>query len=490
MSHARSIVIICTDQQRYDSLGCTGNPHALSQNIDALSRESSVFHRHITTSPVCMPSRASFFTGRYPNGHGVWLNGVELPRRREVEDANCSSHVPTLADVFLAAGYHTRSVGKLHFSPYLSPARLDGRESLSRSAAEMESWRGPYYGFEHVSLTLGHGEFHRAGHYRTWLRRNFPEIDKRLDNMALSGTFPEARDVHPGIIPAEAHHSTWIGTEACEFLASKDAAERPFLLYVSFPDPHHPYTPPPELAREFEQRDVMPWHRGSGLEDRPSAWRTRVASSVLDDACLRRVRQYTDAMIHLIDRNVGRILATLKEQGLYEDTTIVYTSDHGDFLGDFGLLRKNFVACNALNHVPFILRAPGQDLPAQTRVPMSNADVLPTLCDLHDVPLPAGVQGRSILPALRGESAHAVPVFAYHSDPQFHNFTLYDERYRFTLYPGTGERELYDHTDDPHELRNRANDPVLKAVESRMREELLELHLRSDTPSGGRVCDW
>jgi arylsulfatase len=490
-ARARNILIICTDQQRYDSLGCTGNRHAQTPHIDALAAEGTQFRRHITASPVCMPSRASFFSGRYPCATGVWTNGIEVPRRRgeDGEQAALGSHLTTLGEVFQGAGYHTRSIGKLHFTPYLAAGRLECPESWLRWKDEaLAGWHGPYYGFEHVDLTVNHGEHHHhGGHYWHWLKQNFPEVVERLKH-SKPASMPGIGDVHPGVIPVEAHHSTWIGNEACAFLSSEAAREKPFLLYLSFPDPHHPYTPPPELAREFEQREVLPWHRGGGSAGRPQAYRD--GGDAPSEECVRRVRQYTDAMLHLIDRNVGRVVSELKRAGLWDETIVVYTSDHGDFLGDFGLLRKKFTGCRALNHVPFVLRAPGMSLPAESSAPMSNADVLPTLCQLAEVAAPAGVQGRSMLPVLRGEAAHVVPVYGYHSHARFHNFSVFDARYRFTIFPGTGERELYDHGEDPHELVNRAGDAGLANVERGLMDKLLNIHLINDAPSGGRVCDW
>lgn len=507
-----NIILMLADQLRYDGLGCNGNPYADTPNLDRLARSGTVFHRHVTANPICMPSRASLLTGRYPNGHGVWHNGVPLARREyarfderesglaaRAHEGPIISNVPTLPDTLTAAGYQTHAIGKLHLTPTGAVPDYGYQESRVRwTAGELDDWRGPYYGFDHVELTIGHGE-QTIGHYGAWLRDHHPEAVRALADgrHRKQAPFPELPDLYPSAIPVEAHHSTWIGERARTFLEQDRDADRPFFLFLGFPDPHHPFTPPAELAEAFAGRDVLPPRRNDERSSVPEVVRqlrdgtipNRTARN-LSPECIRRVRQYTAAMVHLIDRAAGSVLATLDRLGLEEETIVIFTSDHGDFLGDHGMIRKETVCSDVLVHVPFLLRAPGATLPAETHAPMSNTDVLPTLCALANVPPPADVQGRSILPSLHDGAAHLVQVCGYLHEPRFHNFSLYDERYRFTWYPASNERELYDHQLDPHELRNRAGDPALLAEEERLFTTLLRHHVATDNPVGGRIARW
>jgi arylsulfatase A-like enzyme len=489
-----NVVVLCTDQQRYDSLGCNGNRHALTPHLDRFAAENTNFRRHITANPVCMPSRASFVTGRYPSGHGVWINGVALPRVTPDVEACVAKPLPTMADVFAAAGYHTRSMGKLHFTPHKSTDPNHIETYTTWKDPKWENWHGPYYGFEHVTLSLAHGEG-AGGHYKYWLKQNYPEIFKRVSEHQPARPFKgEVGQVYAGALTVESHHSTWLASTACEFIAEQNAGSQPFFLYLNFPDPHHPYTPPEELARRFESHDCTPEYRGDGVRGKPSAYeqmrrKFKFGENGVSPECARLVRQYTDAMNHLIDASCGRIFDALKKQNLWDDTIVIFTSDHGDFLGDFGLMHKGYVGCNALNHVPFLMRAPGANLPAECSAPMSNADVFPTLCELLKIDAPAGVQGSSILGSARGDAPRLAPVYAYDSD-ETTNFSVYDERFRFTCFPRTGERELYDHRDDPGELRNRAGDRALAADESRLMQSLLEIHMKADRPALARICEW
>ena len=171
-----NIVLIVTDQQRYDSLGCTGNRFAVTPSLDALAGEGCLFTRHFTANPVCMPSRATMMTGCYPATHGVVTNGIPLPRRQYVraDGANVErdgvpviSQLPTLGDVLGQAGYTTGSIGKLHLTPTQCDPDLGYEESTARwrNDPAMNQWHGPYYGLQEVDMTLGHGE-RMQGHYR------------------------------------------------------------------------------------------------------------------------------------------------------------------------------------------------------------------------------------------------------------------------------------------------------------------------------------
>lgn len=507
----KNVIFLHADQLRYDALGCNGNPFADTPHLDALAGNSTVFDRHIVANPVCMPSRACLLTGRYPNGHGLWHNGVALPRQQGERTGDIhTAFVPsdaaqtvfsgpaTIADVCGAAGYHTRSIGKLHLTPTQSEPHLAYAESRERwQSGEMLPWHGPYYGFDHVELSIGHGE-NAIGHYREWLNERFPHVDDNLDagRHRTELPFPEMRDLYASAIPPEAHHSTWIAERACAFLEDERDPSQPFLLFLGFPDPHHPFTPPRELAEQFEGREVLPVYQGTDEPlDRPEVMQRFVTGlernlsiRSLSAECLRLVRQYTAAMVHLIDRAVGVVLDALHRIGLDRDTVVIFTSDHGDFLGDHLLLRKDTFCANELVHVPLIISAPHLELPSKYDGPMSNVDVLPTLCECIDLPIPPGVQGQSVLPALRGGLSHRVQVMGYMTNPRYHNFSVYDDRFRFTWYPGTGERELYDHRSDPHELVNRAGHPPYAPDERRLYAELLELHTVTDNPAAGRIA--
>ncbi|WP_158289687.1 sulfatase family protein [Paenibacillus flagellatus] len=504
-----NVLIFHTDQQRYDSLGCTGNAYAETPNIDRLASEGTLFRRHVSASPVCMPSRASLFTGRYPNGHGVHTNGVALPRRDhwtghpmndgQPLNAGVFSHVPTMADAFSEAGYRTASIGKLHLTCTNAPRSCRYEESRVRWAEEaMESWSGPYYGFDRVELTIGHGEDY-TGHYGRWLEREYPEVAARVKSGLYRGSGASRHTLYPSVVPVEAHSSTWIAGRAVSYLREAANDTRPFLLFLGFPDPHFPFVPPAELAERFASKDVPPAREKADPYGVPAAMRRLYRDDALQnvrrfgDGFVRLARQYTDAMLHLVDLSVGRVTGALRELGLEDDTIVLFTSDHGDYLGDYGLIFKSEFGCKALNHVPLLVKVPMRrdDWPGECRAAVSNADVLPTLCELAGVPAPDGVQGRSLVPLLEGRAPSSpVTVACYGEAPEDRNFSLWNDRYRYTWYPAAGECELYDHEADLGETADLAGTPEAAAVRQAMHAELLERHVRHDRPSAGKSSNW
>ncbi len=503
MADRPNIVLICTDQQRYDSLGCTGNPFALTPHLDALAGEGTLCRRYFTANAVCMPSRATILSGLYPASHGVWTNGVPMPRRGYIAETSVAggglgnapsavSQVDTLADVLAGAGYATASVGKLHLTPTSSHVSLGYEECRARwNDPAMADWHGPYYGFQHVEMSIGHGVFVH-GHYGQWLETNFPGVAAALATWKESRPFASLQ-LFTSPVSVEAHHSTWCGLRAAEYIRGADR-QRPYLLWVGLPDPHHPFAPPAELAGWFEQRPATPpgapgmeYAKPRGLKnymDPRRGW------SCPPEA-VRRVRQYTDAMVHLIDRAVGRIAQALKDAGQWENTVLAFTSDHGDYLGDYGLVYKTSHASAGLNHVPLIVRAPGASLPREVATTLGAADLAPTLCALAGVPAPGGMQGEALPDVLAGGRRRLVRGEDYPgNDPAERNLTVYDDRFRYTWYPATNERELYDHAVDPAETRNLAAEPGRAAHLARLHDALCTQFAGDFSPNFGRACIW
>jgi arylsulfatase A-like enzyme len=501
-----NVVLICTDQQRYDSLGCTGNVHAVTPRIDALAAESCVLDRHFTANPVCMPSRATLMTGCYPSAHGVWTNGTALPSRDGVAMTDrlrkqvsqnpggrvIPSHLPTLAELFAAAGYATASVGKLHLTPTQSHRDLGFEESQDRwnNDPAMADWHGPYRGFEHVDLTLDHGGAVK-GHYLHWLNTHHPQVVASIRRSAEQPRQTSLNDAYPLLCPVETYCTMWVADRACDAIDRYAQGDRPFLLWVGIPDPHSPFTPPAEIAETFAARDALPAHReppDGGAPPRAVA-RMRDDGMLPEDA-VALARRYTDGMIHLIDRAVGQIIDQLKASGQWERTVLVFTSDHGDYLGDYGVIRKNDHACRVLNHTPLILRVPGASLPHRSPAAVSNADVLPTLCGVCDVAGPSLLHGEDVRDVMASGRRRPVMIQSSGGPPQDLNISIVDDRHRLTWYPQADHVELYDHERDPMEWRNLADDPRAVGVRDDLLQSLQRHFIQATTPRYGRVSTW
>lgn len=500
------VVIVCTDQQRYDSLGCTGNPHALTPHLDALAAEGCLFDRLFTANPVSMPSRATIMTGCYPSAHGVWTNGIPMPSSQDVPRTPAldrflavsndpgrviPSHLPTLPELFADAGYATDALGKLHLAPTQAHRSLGFVESQDRwnHEPELENWNGPYRGFQHVQLTLDHGGVPN-GHYRHWLRRHHPAVAQAMTDGHRDDRPSALRDLYPLDCPPQLYPTAWLAERACQRIDLHADRQRPMLLWVGIPDPHHPFTPPRQTLDLLADRGcVEPRRDPPDHTPIPASLADRRAAGRVDPHAARLARRYTDAMVHLIDRAVGQIIQRLKDRGLWDRTVFLFTSDHGDYLGDYGLIRKTDHACRLLNHVPLILRAPGARLPARSSAALSNADLLPTLCQLCGIRPPATLHGQSALDILARGRTEPV-LIQCSSTPEQTNLSLIDDRHRLTWYPRLDRLELFDHHADPMEWHDLASAPDAAPTRDRLHQQLMSAFCRSTTPRAGRVANW
>lgn len=491
-----NILFFFTDQQRYDSLGCNGNAFARTPHIDALASSGARMENHIVANTICMPSRASLFTGRFPNAHHVWTNGLPLPGSEQ-----------TLPQMLQGMGYDTAAFGKLHLSPSRAYAGRDRVEAgPSWTAGLMDGWYGPYYGFDHVELTITHGENALlAGHYANDIRARFPGLAEDLARDRDAGRLPIGA-LYASKMPLEAHHSTWVADKAISYIQDSARDSRPFFLFCSFPDPHHPLTPPEPYASMFggaqlpgpkraaNELATKPVHysdsefsllSGGSAEDGGPA-----AMTEYDDE-LRTAIARTYGMVSLIDDSVGRVLKTLADLDLENDTIVVFTSDHGELLGDHWLVRKGPFPCRSLLRVSCIIRAPGL-IPAQTVVsrPTSNTDLLPTLMSLVGGSTPDRVQGRSLVPALQGTGdgpTSAISMGWTKAPDRHHHQSLFTDNWRLSWFPQLDDGELYDLNEDPDELVNLYRDPRRRAIRDDLRLELHRQYTRSEEPAPAPV---
>ncbi|MFW5858024.1 MAG: sulfatase [Planctomycetota bacterium] len=469
MPRRRNVITIHTDQQRADSLGCMGNPVCRTPNLDALAARGVLYRNHYTVNPVCMPSRAACITGRYPQANRVLDNGIPLP----ADQVTCPQ-------VFRDAGYRTASFGKLHLQTFCGYEGDDSLESLDRwRAGELDGWTGPYYGYEEVGLAVIHGDRAGGGHYGSWRRRAYPDAEGG----------PRAGDADSGLccykssVPLEAHHSTWITDRAIEYVRAH--RDEPFLLNVSFPDPHHPFTPPAPYCDMYDGVDLPAPHAVEGEhETKPLLWREAMTGNPfpndggarhhpeLSAEAYGRIVRHTYGMVTLIDDCVGRLLQALEAEGLAENTLIVFTSDHGDFLGDHHLIQKGQAPCRSLLQIPLIVFEPGA-APGVVEAVGSNVDVMPTLLDRCGIAIPETVQGVALpRPGEAPGRDYAYEAGWSKADARWHHHTLYTDRWRLSLYPNLSDGELYDLIEDPFEHVNRFHDAACVTVRAELAEQL------------------
>lgn len=472
-----NILCFVTDQQRADHLGCYGNPDVQTPHIDALAAEGVRFTHAYVANPLCMPNRASLFTGMYPKAHGVRENGIGL-----------SPELPTLPEVLRQQGYHTASFGKLHLVPYsikrhTPPAPFEIYETP-------EYWQEhtdipvPYYGFEQVYLTCGHGPY-IFGHYKHEVGE---EVHALLNIDRAAVTPSGVRESWKAAIPQSRHYNTLIADHTIEYLRTRDA-EQPFFIWCSFPDPHHPYMPPAPYSEQYDPASITfaPARRAGELDDLPAYFRASHEGQIttggleggaqISDADYREIFAHTYGMISMIDDQIGRVLAEIDRLGLRENTIVIFMSDHGDLMGDHWLINKGPYPFDGLLRVPLIWRVPSGKGGQVNESFVSAVDFVPTVLDAAGISPYAGIQGRSYLqPALGEPVRHRDHVYieydcSYLPDRLRH---IRSEAFALTFYERAEAGLLFDLRSDPRELHNRWDDPALTEV----REELLRQLLR------------
>jgi arylsulfatase A-like enzyme len=489
-----SIILITTDQQRFDSLGGHGDPTCSTPALDGLARAGISYERAHVQNVLCTPSRSTIITGQHPGTHGVWTNGVQLP-----VDA------PSVAAVLGAAGYRTAQLGKLHYEPQ---STLDGWLAETGAAPD---WTGPYRGFEHVEQV---DHFRLIGQYVPWLRERMPEdefqrvLAETFQVWASQGGDTGAPQSVYSVLPAELHNTTWIVERTLAWLDSLPPGE-PFFCWVSFDDPHHPFNPPADYGRRHDWRDIpLPAGLPSGpeataavLEAKPwqygAYWRGEMpahegsggtlAPHELTDDNWRELAALTYGMIELIDEQVGRLVHGLEERGLADDTHIFFTSDHGELLGECGLVFKGPFHLQGLLRVSLTWRSPGR-APAVITDPVGLVDLAPTFCTIAGVESPTFMDGEA-LPVADGVRERVLTVFDSAHQEDLRLRSMYRDGWLVTVYPEMdGVGELYDLNDDPHQYVNLWDDPMYRT----WRDELvadLEEHVVEDARAD-RLIRW
>jgi arylsulfatase A-like enzyme len=450
----RNILFITTDQQRYDSLGCNGGQIARTPNIDGLAGAGINYERAYNSNTVCMPARSSMLTGQYVRTHGVVSNGIPLP-----EDA------PSVAQVLSDAGYRTALFGKAHFEPGFDPDNTHYTENRRAKEGDIGPWRGFDTSIQAMHTAVYPGN-RPATHYGYWLEEHHPEYLHAFAKLlgAQGGGDTGAPETKNNPMPRELYHTDWVRDHTLAYLDSLRDDE-PFFVWMSFPDPHHPWDPPAsELGRvDWRDLDLPPGHPGSPdairrvLATKPAHWLAVYEGSYLNieggpgayspqaltDDMFREINAKTHVMNELIDDAVGAVLTRLEARGLLDDTDVLFTTDHGEMQGDFGFLFKGPWHTDALMRLPFIWRpAPSAGItPAVVSDPVGQVDLAPTFCAIAGVEAPEWMQGAT-LPTADGQGVHERALCEWDSQfPQFgmHLRSIVRDGWLCTAYdPSTG----------------------------------------------------
>jgi arylsulfatase len=374
----------------------------------------------------------------------------------------------------------------------------------------------PYYGFETAEVTLGHGPA-VGGDYRNWLETVHPEAVPLMRFEAGERPTSGAEQAAILDLPPELHYNTWVADRSIAFLEQQAGHDQPFYLHCSFPDPHHPYCPPRPWADRYAPATMPAAARREGeLDDLPYFYRQtyeqgmqlsgRGRATMIADDQLRDIQALTCAMVGFVDEQFGRVLATLERLGLRENTVVVFTSDHGDMLGDHWMLNKGPFHFDGLLRVPHIWSWPGHfSSGVSSDALVSLLDVAPTILDLAGVAplegtapphretpqeLPA-LPGALLSPLLRGERTSVQESVIVENDEDYLGLrlrTIITDHWQMTIYPGQPFGEFFDRQEDPQQLQNRWTDPGLAGIRADLTNELLHRLALTDSRLPRRLC--
>lgn len=442
-----NILLIFTDQQRYDTIHAAGNPVIKTPHLDRLVQEGVLFPSAYTPSPVCVPARCSMIYGQYPHKTGCADNGDPMPEDR-----------PSLMQALSDAGYRTHGIGKMHFSPNSQALRgFQTREHQGemRSRVEDDDYLRFLHanGYEHVYDPFGpRGEMYYI---------------------------PQ-----PAQMPAEFHGTNWVGDRAVEFIHEVESST-PFFLFASFIHPHPPFSPPTPWNKLY-RGPLMP------LPKRPDNCETlhtymnryqnryKYRDNGIDNNLLRVMKAYYYACISFIDFQVGRMLKVLEETNQLDNTLIMYTSDHGEFLGDYNCFGKRSMLDSAAR-VPMIVRYPerfasGQICDKST----SLVDVMPTFLTAAEIDTTTydldGIDLADIAASKQSDKYQNRTVYSQYQRDAMGVYMATVQRWKY-FYSSPDRREfLFDRVNDPDETRNKAGLSLCRRELEEMRNNLFEFY--------------
>lgn len=429
---SRNILFLFTDQQRFDTIGALGAPFVKTPALDRLVREGIAYDRCYTPSPICVSARQALVAGLPPHVTGC------------VDNKPGETSHPTFIERLTALGYRTHGVGKMHFLPNLRDMRGFETRELSEPAGLDDD-------------------------YRRWLiEAGFDYVDEPFGVRSEYYYLPQVSQ-----LPAHAHHSHWVADRSIDFLRTRPQ-DRPFFLWASFIKPHPPFESPTPWNKLYRAAEMPAPYRPDGYEEQLCLWnhiqnRYKYRDAGTDDLLLRTMRAAYYASISFIDYNIGRILDALGDA--IDDTYIVFSSDHGEMLGDFGAFGKRCML-EAAVRVPLVLRHPGaRGAGGRVGTPVSLVDLHPTFLSMAgSAAADRHVEGDDLMQL---GSAGERFVYSQFSEKELGVYMIADGRWKYA-YSAADEKEwLYDLDSEAGESRNLIGDHAAEPEANRLRARLL-----------------
>lgn len=452
MAERLNIVLITADQMRGDCLSIAGHPDVETPVLDTMANHGIRFGRAYSATPTCIPARAALLTGLTQHSHGRvgYLDGVDW------------NYPVTMPGRFAAAGYHTHCSGKMHVWP---PRSLMGFHSIDLHDGFLSHRR---------SGTSARYWWNRVDDYLPFLKRELgPDADVGLDGIDCNSWAAK-----PYMMPEHLHPTNWTTQKAVDFLRRRDTT-KPFFLWASYVAPHPPLTPPPcyfdrYLRRSLRAPAIGTWAAGEAIRhpDFDSF------EGQLSGYQIHEMQAGYYGLISHLDAQVGRLLRALKDEGVLHNTIVLFTSDHGEMLGDHRMFRKS-QPFNGSVQIPLILYDPGRKLavsPGTEGEQLAELrDVMPTLLSAAGIGIPETVEGRDLLFDVRTDSGRDY-LHGEHlaqDRPRSAQYIVTKDR-KYIWYSDTGAEMLFDLQEDPMELHDCSGIPEYQAELVQLRQILVQ----------------
>ena len=457
-----NVLLIISDQQRYDTLGCTGQSGIATPNIDRLAAHGTLFEQAFCTTPICTPARASLLSGLYPHTHGSVANHQQRPG---CDQMKLGTHIKLVADYLKPAGYLAGYAGKWHLG-----TGYDRRGFSDGTAA-------------HFVFDVDHAE-------QNEIIQHARKLGITISDAHESGLEPERTQYDgrlcygPSLLGLADHPASLMCDRAIQFIHHAAAGDRPFLLAWSCHEPHHPFVcPEPFISRYRPAAMPLP-------ESRRDEHTVRYLEQRRADGILATVDNLSDrdlqvmwagylGAVSYVDYLVGRLMAALHQENLYDNTLIIFTSDHGELLGSHGMWRKGSAMFEELIHIPLIIVAPGGGgRPRKCAELVSHVDLMPTILDYCGVEVPAALHGVPISSLVEGNNGPVRTGIAgeYHSANWAESAVLPLRMWRTRDYKYVesqmGDSELYHLQTDPVERNNLIDHPAGRETIAEMKSAL------------------
>lgn len=433
----RNILFIMTDQHNVHALGCYGSKEVKTPNMDRLARQGALFEQAFCQTGQCCPARYSIWTGRYARTNGLYYNG-QLENRKE----------DTVADILRRKGYKTATIGKHHMNMDVMPDK---------------------HGFD-VVIDLPE--------YRAFLQSEGKAGQDRKGDFLPENVHPGRSRVGLCRVDNDHHKAGYWATRAIDFMRENN--EQPFCLWLSFYGPHTPIMPSEPWASMYDPASVTlpPNHKYDYDYKTPGLKGTQEKSGTFGEDLHRKTLAYYYGLVSQIDHNIGRVLDELDRLGLAHNTAVVYTADHGEMMSEHGAWTKGRQGYDATVRVPLMLRCPGV-VPQGVRrkAPACSIDLLPTLLELTQQPIPKNVQGKSLVAPAKGQAgAWRDTIFSEIGD-SVENQTVIARtaNTKYVVYRQDSKvayEQLFDLKKDPWEMKNEMGNPKYQQVLVAMREKL------------------